>query len=74
MDSEEETWDYYQTKYRPLANALAKQLMSPSEVAQSLMTNDEAPSDGGAHAVSPTTLALRRHGLQALCTVRRALL
>jgi hypothetical protein len=71
MDSEEETWDYYQDKYRPLANALTKQLMNPSEVAQSLMKNNGASSVGGARAVCPTALALRRHGLQTLCTVRR---
>lgn len=71
MGSEEETWDYYQDKYRPLANALTKQLMSPSEVAQGLMTYDGASADGGARAVCSTALALRRHGLQTLCTVRR---
>jgi hypothetical protein len=70
MNSEEDTWDYYQNKYRPLANALNKQLMSLSDVARSLIgSQDVAPAAG---RESLATFALRRHGLNVLCTVHDA--
>jgi hypothetical protein len=67
MNSEEDTWDYYQNKYRPLANALNKQLMSLSDVARSLIGNQDVAPTAGRESLA--TFALRRHGLDVLCTV-----